>query len=307
MIRIIGAGMSGLLAANMLWRREPVVYERQRSLPHNHSAVLRFRSPRVGEVLGIPFRKVRVLKTTVPWRNPAADAMAYSHKVLGSYRTDRSILPGTEVVDRWIAPPDLVERMARKVDVQYGVDFPFDTEDKVISTIPMGSLQAALGYPRPTVFEHVHGTNLRLKVEKSDAYLSAYVPDPNYPFSRLSVTGDELIVELSHWVGPRLSPDGIKIAAMQACHLLGVNADVDDVQVRTQLYAKILPIAEDVRREFIWWASSLKMRAFSLGRYATWRPGLLIDDQVQDVRLIDGWIDDPWQRYDMDLRERRRA
>ncbi len=48
---------------------------------------------------------------------------------------------------------------------------------------------------------------------------------------------------------------------------------------------KILPIDEDVRKRFIMWASD-KHQVYSLGRFATWRPGLLLDDVVNDVRVI---------------------
>ena len=50
-VTIIGAGMAGLLAANMLRHRDPVILEAQKSLPNNHHALLRFRSSVVGDVL----------------------------------------------------------------------------------------------------------------------------------------------------------------------------------------------------------------------------------------------------------------
>jgi hypothetical protein len=61
-------------------------------------------------------------------------------------------------------------------------------------------------------------------------------------------------------------------------------------QIRPQKYAKILPIDEDERRRFIMWASD-QHRIFSFGRYAVWRPGLLLDDLVQDFRVIMKLID----------------
>ena len=61
-ISVIGAGLAGLLAGNMLRHRDPVIHEVQPSLPNNHSAVLRFRSSAVGDVLNIPFQKVKMIK-----------------------------------------------------------------------------------------------------------------------------------------------------------------------------------------------------------------------------------------------------
>ena len=46
-MKIIGAGLTGLLAANILRNYEPHVVEARESLPHNHGGVLRFPSPRV--------------------------------------------------------------------------------------------------------------------------------------------------------------------------------------------------------------------------------------------------------------------
>jgi hypothetical protein len=297
MIKIIGAGMAGLLAANMLRRRGPVVFEKQAALPHNHSAVLRFRTPLVGEVLGVPFKRVRVLKTVIPWRNPAADAMAYSMKVLGEYRTDRSILPGTELVDRWIAPPDLIERMAEGIDTQYGCDVDIASEGtKVISTLPMPSLMRQLHYEHRPLFGYVNGVNIRAEIKHCEAYLTVYVPNPHSRISRISITGDELIVELSRDVQGTLFEQEAREYLTEALGMIAVKTgDADDAIVKKQQYAKIAPIDEVARKDFIHWASSIQEKAFSLGRYATWRPGLLLDDLVKDVRFIDKMIDSKYE------------
>lgn len=306
MIKIIGAGMAGLLAANMLRRREPIVYEMQPKLPHNHSAVLRFRSSLVGEVLGIPFKKVRVIKSVLPWRNPVADAMAYSHKVVGEYRTDRSIMPGTSIEERWIAPPDLIERMSEGINVKYETEFDFAAEEtKVISTIPMPNLMIVMGFePRPA-FSHVQGINLRATIRDCDAYLSLYIPDPELDFSRISVTGNEMIIEFAHDIH---RPNRVKLesALRKALHIIGMGgASLDGYAVRPQRYQKIAPIDENERRNFVFWASTVKGKAFSLGRYATWRPGLLLDDIVKDIRLIDSWIQSPAGGYSMGVHHGR--
>jgi len=61
-VKIYGAGMAGLLAANMLRRFKPEVCEAQPSLPNNHAALLRFRTDACSRATGIPFRKVSVQK-----------------------------------------------------------------------------------------------------------------------------------------------------------------------------------------------------------------------------------------------------
>ncbi|MFN9110609.1 MAG: hypothetical protein ACK5XN_11135, partial [Bacteroidota bacterium] len=151
-ITVVGAGMAGLLAAAMLRNQCEKVVEAAEELPNNHSAVLRFRSSVVADTLGIPFKKVTALKATEAWRNPIADAVAYSQKVTG-IAIARSILSATGAAERFIAPPDLVSRMAELVSapIEYGSPFPFwigDLPGPVISTIPMPILAKALNYPR---------------------------------------------------------------------------------------------------------------------------------------------------------------
>jgi hypothetical protein len=319
-VYIVGAGMAGLLAANLLQRHRPQVFESQSTLPNNHHAVLRFRSPIVGEVLGIPFKRVTVRKAHVPWRNPVADALAYAKKNGGTYRTDRSIGP-PETVERWVAPPDLINRMAEMLP--HG-SITFDSEvdiaglrrsepgATVISTMPMPNLMNQLRYPSELIpeFQYVHGAVLKFRVRHCDAYASLYVPDPSLSFSRVSVTGDEVIVEFPMRKEAEVDRESHKV--LQACDLLGIDsANVDGltIEVRGQRYAKIMPVDETKRRNFLHWCSTINGYAYSLGRFATWRPGLLLDDLVQDVRRIETWMTDPSSGYlrDVHLAEKRSA
>lgn len=306
-LKIIGAGMAGLLAANMLRHHNPVVYEAQKELPNNHSAVLRFRTPAVGEALGIEFKKVTVIKGVLPWQNNVADVLSYAKKNLGQYASDRSIKNGIEVVDRYIAPPDLIQRMAAGVEINFGQPFKFkDESNKVISTIPMPALMAVLRYPgsRPK-FTTISGTNVKARVKDCDAYVSLAVPDPRYAFSRLSITGDELIVEIPRRIGTPNAHETQAIAEV-AAGLLGLNPDdVVDATAHSSLYQKIVAIDEHERKSFIFWASSVQGKAFSLGRFACWRPGLLMDDVVKDVRLIDSWIRSSTPGYAQDIHHAR--
>lgn len=305
MIKIIGAGMAGLLAARMLKEHDPVVYESQSSLPNNHSAVLRFRSPVVGEVVGVPFKKVRMTKATVPWRNEVADQLAYSRKTTGVSRSDRSIPLEPVSQDRWIAPANFIDHLASGVAIEFGVAFDFKSElTKVISTIPMSNLMVALDYDmiRPNQFflPSVCGFNIRTQLIETEAYVSLYVPDPSRMFNRVSITGDELIMEYAfpdttkETVGEmaELVKKSMSHQVSDALEMLGFSHPslFGEPVLTMQPYSKILPISEVERRRFIHWASSVAGKAYQLGRYATWRPGLLVDDLVKDIRLIDHWI-----------------
>jgi hypothetical protein len=287
---IVGAGLAGLLAANMLKRHAPKLIEKAPTLPNNHSAVLRFRSSIVGDTLGIPFKKVHMIKTAIPWRNPVADALMYSYKNTGVRRSDRSIVVGFKSETRYIAPPDLITQMAFEADclVGFNTDFSHDliNGDPIISTVPMPVLMNILNYePRDKInFTWTAGATLRATIKDCDAYVSLLVPDPKYKFSRLSITGDELFIEVHR---DQFVDDAL---VSQAASLLGMQLnDFSNVKIKSQKYSKIIPIDDDKRKRFMHWATT-HHNIYSLGRYATWRPSLLLDDLVNDLRLIDHWI-----------------
>jgi hypothetical protein len=307
MIIIVGAGMAGLLAANMLRHRDPKVIEKQEALPNNHSAVLRFRTSTIGDILGVPFKRVRMTKCVKAWHSPVADILAYSDKNTGMLRSDRSITDKLIIDERFIAPRDLVSSMAARVVVHYGAAFDFGKygdelirgePGPVVSTLPMPYLMEALHYPRrdKVSFDYVQGINIRATVENCDAYISVYVPDPSVMCSRISITGNELIVEIP--LPGNKSARVPELAALGAtdCSELRDALDIVGIAYRRlthitiseQRYAKIVPIDDNLRKEFIFWATD-QHNIFSLGRFATWRPGLLLDDLVQDIRLIDRW------------------
>jgi hypothetical protein len=302
---IIGAGMAGLLAARMLHRHNPTIMEKSSGLPHNHSAVLRFASTKVSDVLGIPFKRVTMVKTIVPWRNPVADAMAYSFKVLGEYRSDRSVmLPERwQSSERYIAPENLIEQMADGLphgSMAFDVDYDFAPgKDKVISTIPMPTLAEKMGHP-DLGWKWLDGQNIITRVKNCEAYCTVYVPNPEVPFYRATITGDQLVCELA-FQDQLTNPTKI---IYKACEYLGVRERYDDFVVVKQSYAKIAPMDEAKRRNFIYWASTETGRAYQLGRFATWRPKLLLDDLVHDVRVIEGWMTSASSKYDQELKER---
>lgn len=288
-LTIVGAGLAGLLSANMLRHHNPTVIEAQSTLPNNHSAVLRFRTDKIGLVLNIPFKKVQMIKAPIPWRNPVADALSYSLKNTGTMRSDRSIIAGIVHEDRYIAPPNLIEQMAVPLSITFGRQFHFaSAEAPAISTIPMPLLMRLLKYPNLPTFSHVSGLNIHAKIAACDAYTSILVPDPKDLFSRISITGDQMIIELPF--DTTIDSDALEMIVRDASGYAGIDPkDISEVAVHKQAYAKINPIPEDIRRDFIHWAS-MEHNIYSLGRFATWRPSLLLDDLVRDVQLIDKWI-----------------
>jgi hypothetical protein len=287
-IHIIGAGMAGLLAANILRRHKVTVLEKQAELPNNHHAVLRFKSDEIGHLLGIPFKKVNMIKTYMPSMNVVADSLAYSKKVTGKYLSNRSIIEGTVTAERWIAPIDLIERMAENVLISFNTEWTPRVKAQipipVISTIPMPQLMNILGYEDKGFFSSVPGIVFTGRVLDCDAYVSVLFPGGE-PYSRATITGDQLIIEFPNMAE---MPETIDIA--RAYWALGLSDSVVlDSEFKRQPYFKITEIDEAERKKFMRWAT-VTHGIYSLGRYATWRPKLLLDDLVEDIRKIEGWI-----------------
>ena len=293
-MRIVGAGMAGLLAGCVLREKLTGIYEKQSELPNNHSAVLRFRTNEVAAAIGIDFKKVKVMKAIQPWRNPIADALSYSHKTNGTatLRSITGIPVGGEVVERYIAPPNLIKLMSSKIhkdSLYIGNEFRFNSflgKDPIISTIPMPSMMDIFGWKDKPDFEYRQGINYTCELGGVDAYVSLYIPDPAIPWSRASITGNRLIVE-SYYTAEERPDTGKTIRHLrEAMDLLGIDLrGFGNVEFHKQQYAKILPIDENVRKRFILWATE-KHNIYSLGRFATWRPGLLLDDLLQDISII---------------------
>ena len=292
-ISVVGAGMAGLLTAAMLRSECAAVYERQPSLPNNHNSLLRFRTHSVGDVLNINFKPVQVNKCIEPWRNPVADALSYSRKTTGGYYARSITHSAMNTQQRYIAPPDLINRMRMAVSAPVEFNAELSEEDwkigyaPIISTIPMPMLMDILGYSgaKPD-FESHSQMVLQFKLSDYCAYSTVYLPDPIAQFSRVSITGDLVIAELSHQCSPR-SCETLQDDVREACSVLGVDYEyvVGEPVYRTQPYGKIVAIEESARKRFMLWATE-QYSIYSIGRYATWRPGLLLDDVVNDIRVV---------------------
>ena len=312
MINIVGAGLSGLIAASMMRDSCHAIFEQQTSLPNNHSALLRFKTSVVGDAVGIPFRKVKVMKAVDKWSNPVADALSYSLKATGKAELRSVTTAAGEIEERYIAPDDFIARLANQVGsrICYGWTMKdclrsMEEHDdiSIISTIPMPTLMEALGWPDAPSFGSISGDVITcdLPPTKVNVCVTVYVPAPYKMPYRVSVTDSRLIIEISDcttgdgvghiWI------EGVISDSLEVLGLLSLKEYVMEHHVRKRMkYAKITPIDERVRKRFIMWASS-EHRIFSLGRFATWRPGLLLDDIVNDVRVIQRIARDSGETY----------
>jgi len=293
-MRILGAGLAGLLAGVMLRRYNPRIYEAQGTLPNNHSALLRFRTDAVSRVTGIPFRSVQVHKAIcykyeIITRPNLKFSNMYAQKVTGEVES-RSI-SNLDSVERFIAPSNLISLMASGLDIQYAAPLEelgdIRTEEPTISTIPMPALMKIAGwYESVKIFRYRVVTTLTADVVAPliDVYQTIYYPGPEI-FYRASLTGKHLIVEFVD--SPEL-PDHLAIVQRVLMDFGISQPTVENTEVKVREYGKIAPVAEEVRKTFIL-AMSDQHNIYSLGRYGTWRQ-ILLDDVVGDVSIIDRMI-----------------
>lgn len=287
---IVGAGLSGLLAARMLANNNDVnIIERQEKLPNNHSALLRFRTDAVSKAIDIPFHKVEINKAIYSdekIRNyvTIADMNAYSLRVTGkvSSRSIVDLTPG----ERWIAPDDLISQLStnvlRNCSIAYDTAFVFN-EQPTISTIPMPDLMRILKYPKAPKFEYRSIWTINCYIEDCDVYQTLYFPYiyDCLPFPyRATITGNRLTLEFEF--EPKIESH---INIKSILNLLYIPVNYTDVEVKQQPYGKIVSIDEIERKSFIVWASDTH-NIYSLGRFATWRPGVLLDDIIHDIEVI---------------------
>jgi hypothetical protein len=290
---IYGAGMAGLLAANILRRMSPVVKEAQSELPNNHSALLRFRTPSVGDSCGIPFKKVFVNKAIkfegkIYTEPNLFFSNSYSEKVTGAVeqRSISDLSPST----RYIAPLDLISSMALNCKIDYNQRLTSENLQKsepIISTIPMPAMMKIVGWEDVPEFRRTEiWTHVGIISDPDiNVYQTIYYPDPFNDQYRVSIIGNVVIAEYAK--KPNSNP-GISIMNFLRDDF-GIRVrSVENPQTGSQKYGKILPIDERLRKDFIFYLTK-EHNIYSLGRFATWRQ-LLLDDVVKDVAVIENFL-----------------
>lgn len=293
---IIGAGMSGQLAAHYFRHLEPIILEKQDSLPNNHKALLRFRSGVVSDLTGIPFKKVTVQKlisfegATITKPNLYLNNL-YSHKVTGSIRS-RS-LGNLDDCERYIAPDDFISKLSVGLNIKFGQSIlDFDEHligEPIISTMPVFSLAKSLGYKDlPTLkSREIWIVSFDLLADV-DVYQTIYYPSVRHPFYRISITGKKLIAEFNDF-DEKWDQQNILSELLQLLKAdFGIVSAMSNVNVSHQKYGKLIECKTDAVKSFLGWATR-KYNIYSLGRWGTHRQ-LLMDDVVKDIKKIDKMI-----------------
>lgn len=298
-IKIIGAGYAGLLSG-LCFPGASIIERGPRGLS-THSAVLRFRSNAVSRMTGIKFKKVFVRKGI--WsceklydKCNITFANQYSRKVTGGAVGDRSIW-NLDAVERWIAPPyfreTLIEMLGDKIE--WHKEFTtqmlinaIDANDAVISTVPLPVMLKIAGSDLSTGkltdgFKTSKINTVTYQINNCDVHQTVYFPDRKTPVYRASITESNLIIEYTN--------------SIQECDIddvldaFGLNRDCIKETLHRNLgsveFAKMMPIDEDWRQGVIG-ALTQRHNIYSIGRLATWRPGLLLDDVIEDANAVKG-------------------
>lgn len=282
---ILGAGLAGCIAASM--NQNARVYEASGNKT-THRALLRFRTPDIGEATGIPFKKVKVYKGI--WHNGKPVELSpryinlYSRKVADKINY-RSICH-QEAVDRYVAPDDfhaiLRDQLGNRIDYDMDIkDVIMRTSDEpIISTIPMSVLAGMIDIPSPEFNGRKPKPIMvsRYHIPDCDVFMTYYFTDPTIGVYRASIDGGTLIIE-SMW---EITDDDYK-EVKRAFGLTGMilKPIVENFQ---QHNGKMTPIDERSRRDFIVNAT-ITHGIYSLGRFATWR-NLVLDDVYHDLVVI---------------------
>jgi hypothetical protein len=235
-----------------------------------------------------------VIKTIELFNNPVADAITYSLKCTGRAEIRSSVTAESKVEQRFIAPPDFVARLAKQSEGKFHFGKTLISairenagRESIISTVPMFILMDALGYEKKLPFNFKMGTVITCDLgPEFDICATVYIPDPETPVYRVSITESKLIIECSK---SSLVKSDIESNIIRACISIGIAMFTDYVignaKAKIMQYSKISPIDDGERKRFIMWATE-RHKIYSLGRFATWRPGMLLDDLVKDVRVI---------------------
>ena len=294
-MRIIGAGLAGLLSGNVLRRFQPEILEAQSSLPNNHSALLRFRTEICSKATGVPFRKVEVHKAIMhngDLRNSSTIALnnAYSLKVTGQVSA-RSII-NVETSERFVAPDNFISQMAASVSIRYGQPLSSEeilkrdgSSDPIVSTIPMPAMMKMVGWENPPPFDFRTIWSVRCRLKACEVYQTIYYPDRETNQYRASITGDLLIIEC-------LKEPSQAEASQLAYNVLadfGIDGENGEIEIVAQKYGKLTTTNPHTCRQFILFLTD-RYRIYSLGRFAVWKQ-ILLDDVCKDISIIERLIE----------------
>ena len=291
---IIGAGLSGMLC-NIL-NPGSKIFEASPEIKENHKAVLRLRSPEISRITGIPMKAVTVYKAV--WSEgkevvhpTIGQCHDYSYKVVGK-KMMRSIFD-LRPVKRWIPPEDFYLRLAELCDIEFDApvaavqkdnitfarDYSQSREGRpVVSTLPL-NLNAILTLNDPIDLQSGEIHVYRSEIHDCDSYCTIYYPDINTPVYRASITGSTVIIEAIYDV------TAADLQMVRDSFRIWFSATPGEMEHHIQKNGKIISAPSHDRKNLIL-RMTMEDDLYSLGRFATWREKVMMDDVLNDIYKI---------------------
>lgn len=309
-IKIIGAGIAGLLAAYSFAKEgcEVVVLEKKDGeLKSDHSAVLRFRED-LRPFIMIPLDEVKLYKNIYhggELHNTSNIYLnnLYSLKATGALR-ERSI-NNLKTEKRFIPPHNfysllIIKCMDAGVTIKTGYevtkeDLVEEGWDGTIVTIPLPVTLKMLGIENDITFSSNSIDTWTYQLDdyfNSNVHQTVYFPTRDYmnPAYRISILGDRVIAELN---SAKLDPNKRDIEAkikLQMKYAFGIDLTASDSgEFKTQPLGKLINIDEETRKDLLFNITD-KFGIYTLGRFATWREGIMTPDVKRDIIKIRQWI-----------------
>ncbi len=281
---ILRLGLTSLICGAM--NTGSIIIEPGPERDSDHQAILRLRTDNITKLLNIPTKGVTVYKSIWydHWEVQPTPRMLslYSKKVTGRIES-RSILD-ISPKKRFIPPKNLYSILLEMNNIKYNTELALDIHDNcpIVSTMHMPELARELEYDLDSIgqfnYKPIYVTKYLLY--KCDSYATIYYPGKETFVYRASLNQNELIIESSYKfqdneLGYILDSFGL--------HAADVREQV--VNNHKQKYGKISEINNDKRNQFIT-KLTLDHNIYSLGRFATWRPKVMLDDVIDDVQVI---------------------
>lgn len=276
--------MAGLLAGCL--NQDHIIFEKGPERESDHKALFRCKTDAIGKILGIPFKEVTVQKSIFMdgqevQPSPRITNM-YSKKVTGQI-SNRSIF-NIDTCKRFIPPSNFIDILKSRCKIRYehtvkcSENFiPHHTP--VISTMPLPNTLSLVDYEDIEAdWGHKKIYVKRMHIPNCDTYCTVYYPNRDNDAYRASIDGDTLIIES---VGEHV--DMVEISNSLGIDVAG--KPINWWHNSEQPFGKISEINEYLRRKYIT-DLTLKYGIYSLGRFATWRPKVMLDDVLNDIFVI---------------------
>jgi len=295
-IVILGAGLAGTIASTALRGYNPTVYEQKPDSDalSGHGAVMRIRSPEIGNLLGCNLTPIKATKEI--FHNGKLHTVSniqlnnqYSLKAYGCI--GRRSLNDLGTVDRY-----LIDGGVKPLNCKYGN--PMNAVDKgvlwlksgagveydwVVSTIPMPVMYSIVYGEWPIgvnfVTEDIYTYTINLDDIKSDVHQTIYFPDPSLPVYRVTLQGNKLLVEA---VGP--VEEALLSRIMEAFGIYDAQIKDFSADLKIQKAGKLVPIDEDERKAAMYKLTN-EYNILSFGRYAVWK-SIRTDNLLNDISII---------------------